>query len=223
MCRNSSLFAGLSAAALIACGGANGSELFGPPDNGGNGGDSGGSADSGSGGGHPGNPSDGGGNADANGLPGDAGAMNDVSAPGEDAQPPKDAGHPQPPFACGTDDAGAPLACSTPDGTCCANQGDGLITMTSYGCVSTASACSGSPLVAISCHNGNDCGGEYCCGLNDGVNYQSVQCSATCPQGTDAGVITYYRFCDPSSLSECSDLGLSCVQSTLLPGFYHCG
>ena len=94
--------------------------------------------------------------------------------------------------------------------------------MTSYGCVSTASACSGSPLVAIGCHNGTDCGGQYCCGLNDGVNYQSVQCSASCPQGIDGGV-TYYRFCDPGSPTDCSDLGLLCVQSTLLPGFYHCG
>jgi hypothetical protein len=158
--------------------------------------------------------------------PDSGGSMgNDAQPPPHDAAPPPgDAAvfdsAPPPPvtFACAT--AGS---CSTPDGTCCATQGDGILTQTSYACVSGPSVCSGVQQVPIECHDEGDCPAqEFCCGLNNGSAYLSVGCEATCPENEDAGVDEYFRFCDPNHPTVCTAIGLQCSESGILPGFYRC-
>jgi hypothetical protein len=130
--------------------------------------------------------------------------------------PPKDIGPPDtgpklPPVMCGSS------SCAIPAELCCYNKEEGTATCES---ASEASSCEASEGTAISCEDGADCPGEYCCGtLNtDDSRYLHVECSTTC-SGTAPQII----LCDPKATpGVCGTVGLSCGTSTFLPGYYVC-
>src|SRR5262249_52103486 len=125
------------------------------------------------------------------------------------------------PFACGTDDAGAPQTCN--DTLCCANQAfDPFhLTQTSYSCVTANSQCQLATDGIVRCHNANDCsGGQFCCGDFDGTEYKNVGCASSCSR-SDAGM-DHLRFCiQAKGNAECNP-GETCSESGVLPGFFRC-
>ena len=93
-----------------------------------------------------------------------------------------------------------------------------------YACEATPSDCKSSGQTTgavISCHNGADCPGRFCCGQYQGRLYTSVACSTTCDPD-DAALDSHVRFCDPKNNSAECPPGETCGASTLLPGFYRC-
>jgi len=80
----------------------------------------------------------------------------------------------------------------------------------------------------MSCDDEADCNpGSVCCGsINQIANqppyYTEIKCAATCAVNNQ--VPGFRRFCDPNApVDECTSLGLTCIASTVLPGYYACG
>ncbi len=131
------------------------------------------------------------------------------------------------PEVCGTEDDASVLTCTSDAATCCASQGDGVITDTSFACTSSPGTCTGTSTIPIACRDDLDCPAtKVCCGTLDAVLnvYDSVQCSDSCPEVDDAGQPTnFLRFCNPGTTdSECTDQGTTCTPSGILIGFNHC-
>ena len=131
------------------------------------------------------------------------------------------------PQVCGTEGDASVLTCTNDSPTCCASQGDGLTTVTSFACTSSPGACTGTSTIPIACRDDLDCPAtKVCCGTLDSVvnAYDSVQCLDSCPEVDDAGVQTnFLRFCNPGTTdSECTDQGTTCTPSGILIGFNHC-
>ena len=157
--------------------------------------------------------------------------IRDAGKTGTDAGPVKnDGGGPQPtaivPAVCG-----ASLSCNSTDPTCCATQGDGTITTTSYACAASPSDCGsgGTSPLPITCRSDADCsGGNVCCGelvaASAAGGYKSVSCTSSCQAKDGANFTTHVPFCDSlSTPSSCSTFGLTCQDSVILPGFIVCG
>jgi hypothetical protein len=131
------------------------------------------------------------------------------------------------PTTCGTEPDAGIITCNNDSPTCCATQGDGLTTETSFACTTSSGTCTGATTVAVQCRDDLDCPStKVCCGTLDAVlnQYDSVQCADSCPQIDDAGSPTnFLRFCTPGVTdSECTDLGSTCTPSGILIGFNHC-
>ena len=120
--------------------------------------------------------------------------------------------------------------CSAQTQVCCATYG----TTTTYKCVASASDCTGTQQVPISCTNGDNCAsqgnaGYICCGSPNGPQSpnqscngfamaSSVQCQATC----DAQIGEFEVGCSPQ-LQNCLDTQQSCINSQCtLPGYTLC-
>ena len=143
---------------------------------------------------------------------------------------PGDSGGPPPgqivPAICGSS-----TTCTKSDPTCCATQGDGLSTFTSYACTTGASSCSGTSKAAVLCRDNTDCGGgaPNCCGeLIDpsaSGGYNKVSCESSCRAYDDAGAFTsHVPFCTIGQTPDvCAQWSLTCQASALLPGFSVCG
>jgi hypothetical protein len=209
------LLLGVGVGAMVACGGAEATDLFDGPgssdtDAGGAGGDAASADDSASGGGHK----DGGGGKDA------GEAQEDASA-GDSGRP--DVGTVDPSIYCGEGPAGA-ISCGAAQ-YCCATPGNsggggGVV----YDCkANTVSACSG---LKISCDDSTDCpASQYCCGtFEQGSGYTKLGCSPNAACGTPTGGTSFLRFCDPTaSPDECAAAGKKCgAQSSSLPGYTYC-
>ena len=213
----------LASSALVACGGASDSGLFGGP---GSIDIDAGAIDSGSTG-HGGNPDAGssapdataggdtGGGASDGGidpLP-DTGTAVDASPPVVDAAPPDT----NPGVYCG-DTNGNATYCKV--GTaCCVKSSSGLPGGGSGSACETSTVpfCSG---VAVECDSDDDCKGQVCCGtLVANSRYTSVRCQATCDTQSD----TQIHFCDPNAQDDvCAADGLQCTASGILPGYSVC-
>jgi hypothetical protein len=131
------------------------------------------------------------------------------------------------PATCGTEGDGSVLTCESDAPTCCATQGDGLTTQTSFACTTAPFTCTGATTVAVQCRDDLDCpASKVCCGTLDAVlnQYDSVECADSCPETDDAGAATnFLRFCTPGTTdSECTESGSTCTPSALLIGFNHC-
>jgi hypothetical protein len=146
---------------------------------------------------------------------------NDVT-PVIDASPPEDMGPPDagplPPLSCG--DA---AACAVPADFCCVRMIGGAF---KYACESATAmkmaSCTGFQGTPVSCEQGADCPGQFCCGTkaDGGAAYESVECQKTCDQ--DAGG-SHIIFCNPEVIpDECAPFGRKCKPSTLLPGLDVC-
>jgi hypothetical protein len=189
-------------AALAACSGASGSGLFAPPAG----------SDGGAGGQDGAGPKEDGATGDDGQAEKDGGALLDAQR-GDAAK--FDAA----PFACGENDAGAPLACSGGT-TCCAFQDPFGLFGTRFSCVGSAADCAQTSDAVLRCHNGSECGGQFCCGDFDGLEYKLVACAPTCNR-TDGG-LDHIRFCDPDKGGVECNPGEKCSESTAIPTFFRC-
>lgn len=205
-------------AAIVACGGAHDSDLFGSPS-----GSSGGGAADDSGVTTNGGV-DGGGSNDAS-SGNDAAAHKDAGG-GVDAGPQPDAGKPDsgpisndPGIFCGKDPQGTDVFCVLGQQSCCAPSvppGD----VPPYKCIAQGSQCGGT---RIACDDTADCPGKICCGAfdNNTQTYTEVSCRSSCsgqgPNGT-----TLIRICDPALMPSDCPQGTICQESGILPGFYYC-
>jgi hypothetical protein len=139
-----------------------------------------------------------------------------------DASPPDDTGPadagPLPPVYCG--DA---AACAVPADFCCVRMIGGAFKYSCEGATGMKMAsCSGFQGTPVSCEQGADCPGHFCCGTKaDGGNaYETVECQNTCDQDAGSGNII---FCNPDVMpDECAPFGKKCKPSMLLPGLDVC-
>lgn len=147
--------------------------------------------------------------------PKDAGKP-DVARP-EDAAPdvvvvPTDKG-----IVCGGSN-GTPTYCHAPTQMCCVREVTGTL---DFACKAKGSTCSG---LAMPCSDTVDCAGQACCATYDNSGsggYSKVACQATC--GGSTGSTTEFRMCDPDAVvDECVVNGLSCQESSAIPGWHIC-
>ncbi len=196
----------IMAAALVACGGATESDLFGTP-NGSSGNDASTTKDATSG-------------NDGGVTPDDATVTLDAT-PIIDATPLPDVSV----IDSGPTDPGT--LCFTPSQTFCKNESE-LCCIKQQGstCIAsnTASSC---VTTKMFCDNSDSCKqGEVCCGsiINNGQGnfYTEIKCSASC-NVTAQQIPGQRRFCNPAhNPDDCAVHGLTCKQSGLLPGYYIC-
>jgi hypothetical protein len=190
---------------LIACGGATGNEdLF-----------TGSSTGSSSSGGT--SSGDAGGTTTKDAAVTDAKPLPPIEAGAPDATPP-----PKPTtLLCGQDGSGAPLFCAGNKPLCCASLQGGSIA--SFQCRTNQTQCINNGSIPISCATDVDCAkGTVCCGHQDTFSglYTEVACRASCSGQVIQGEI---RLCDMAvAPNVCDALGMTCSQSTVLPGYYRC-
>jgi hypothetical protein len=135
------------------------------------------------------------------------------SSPPVDTGPP-DTGPSRPPITCGA------TTCELPGNECCANT---HTYPTNFTCQSTADSmsCLDDGNTPILCSSPADCPGGVCCGTKSTSDtYKAVTCAPTCMTTTYAEKVT---FCSASGVPDvCAPLGLTCMPSTILNGFYVC-
>ena len=191
-------------AAVISCGGAVDTGLFGDAPAGADSPD--GAASSDAAGGH----ADGGTRADGGGGHGDGGGPMDSGL--TDAFVGKDGGLPTP----------NTIDCNTPATTCklgtqvCCRSGDAP---PSFAC-SAAAGCLNISDMPIPCDDANDCEklghpGALCCAQTTAGKATSVGCAATCG-------VNSTNLCDPLAADPCPNGGSCQVSVTTLPGFHIC-
>lgn len=191
-------------AAVISCGGAVDTGLFGDAPSGADSPDGAASSDA-AGGGHTdgGTRADGGGRSDGGST--DSGPFTDGSI-GKDGGPP-----PTNTIDCNT----AATTCKLGTQVCC-RSGDAP---PSFACASSA-GCLTVGSMPIPCDDANDCDklghpGELCCAQTAGGKATSVACSATCGLNST-------NLCDPLAADPCPNGGTCQVSVTTLPGFHIC-
>lgn len=130
------------------------------------------------------------------------------------------------PAVCGDGTA----TCSSGDPTCCATQGDGFTTVTSYSCTSNPGSCNAVSQASIECRDNNDCSGgtPFCCGelldVSGQGGYRGVLCESSCDAHyPDGGLSPQVPFCSDATPNACTASGFTCQASSPLPGFDVCG
>jgi hypothetical protein len=99
---------------------------------------------------------------------------------------------------------------------CAVGMQECCITNQTHQCISQGGMCTG---LAMKCDDTDDClQGEVCCGQENQqmTAYETISCQPTC-----LGQLQH-QFCDPAIVNSCP-MGLTCIASTLLPGYYACG